>query len=291
MNAHIAADEALDENVVEVGGLRKVYGDTVAVDDVSFQVRRGEIFGLIGPNGAGKTTTVECLSGLRVPDAGSLRVLGMQPRGADGGRLREHVGVQLQQSALPARIRVGEALRLYASFYPNPADPDTLLDTLGLTEKRGTAYRKLSGGQKQQLAVNVVLALIVLGLLLGVGTGAYGLSAPRQPAGFALALVLGTGALFSLGLWVAAVARTGKAAQAIGGGLFFPLEFLAGLWVPRQVMPSGLRDVSDLTPLGAAVSAIQDGLEGRFPAAKALLVMVGWALAFGYAAVRMFSWE
>jgi ABC-2 type transport system ATP-binding protein len=145
------------DTVVQVSGLRKVYGSTVAVDEVSFEVRRGEIFGVIGPNGAGKTTTVECLVGLRAPDAGTLRVLGQQPRGAQGRRLREHVGVQLQQSALPARIKVREALDLYASFYPNPVDPDALLRTLGLEEKQGTTYRKLSGGQKQRLSIALAL--------------------------------------------------------------------------------------------------------------------------------------
>ena len=143
--------------VIAVEHLRKAYGATVAVDDVSFSVRAGEIFGVLGRNGAGKTTTVECLSGLRVPDSGHLEVLGLDPL-ANGRELHERVGVQLQQSALPPKIRVGEAVDLYASFYSRPADSDRLLGVLGLDAKRGSYFRDLSGGQKQRLSI--VLALI-----------------------------------------------------------------------------------------------------------------------------------
>jgi ABC-2 type transport system ATP-binding protein len=143
--------------VIAVEHLHKAYGATVAVDDVSFSVRAGEIFGVLGRNGAGKTTTVECLSGLRVPDSGHLEVLGLDPL-ANGRELHERVGVQLQQSALPPKIRVGEAVDLYASFYSRPADSDRLLGVLGLDAKRGSYFRDLSGGQKQRLSI--VLALI-----------------------------------------------------------------------------------------------------------------------------------
>ena len=143
--------------VIAVEHLHKAYGTTVAVDDVSFSVRAGEIFGILGRNGAGKTTTVECLSGLRVPDSGRLDILGLDPR-EDRRELHERVGVQLQESALPPKIRVGEVVELYASFYRRPADGDHLLGVLGLDEKRGSYYRELSGGQKQRLSI--VLALI-----------------------------------------------------------------------------------------------------------------------------------
>ena len=99
--------------IVQVEGLRKTYGTTVAVDEVSFEVREGEIFGMVGPNGAGKTTTIECLEGLRKPDQGMVRVLGVDPQ-RDGQTLRERTGMQLQQSNLPDRMRVWEALDLYA---------------------------------------------------------------------------------------------------------------------------------------------------------------------------------
>ncbi|MFD0784597.1 ABC transporter ATP-binding protein [Micromonospora azadirachtae] len=142
--------------VIEVTNLHKRYGDLVAVADVSFAVEAGEIFGVLGPNGAGKTTAVECVSGLRAPDGGAVSVLGLDPR-RDGARLRQRVGVQLQESQLPDRLRVAEALELYASFYRNPADPARLIDDLGLGDKRDTPYKKLSGGQKQRLSVALAL--------------------------------------------------------------------------------------------------------------------------------------
>jgi ABC-2 type transport system ATP-binding protein len=140
--------------VIEVTNLRKRYGDTVAVRDVSFAVERGEIFGILGPNGAGKTTTVECIAGLRTPDAGTISVLGRPPRDAE---LRRLVGVQLQESALPDKITVAEALELYSAFYPDPADWRALARELGLADKLGTRYAKLSGGQKQRLSIALAL--------------------------------------------------------------------------------------------------------------------------------------
>lgn len=142
--------------VIEVHGLHKEYGDTVAVDDVSFTVAEGEIFGILGPNGAGKTTTVECLEGLRKPDRGELRVLGLDPL-RDHAELTQLLGAQLQESQLPAKLRVAEALDLYSSFYRAPADWRSLLDALGLAGKSNTPFRKLSGGQKQRLSIALAL--------------------------------------------------------------------------------------------------------------------------------------
>jgi len=142
---------------VEVAHLRKTYGTTVAVDDASFTVEEGEIFGILGPNGAGKTTTVECVIGLRSPDAGTIRVMGLDPR-SDRDQLHAIVGVQLQASALPGQLRVGEILDLYHSFYRDAADVDEIVEALGLAEKRRAFYRSLSGGLKQR--VSVALALI-----------------------------------------------------------------------------------------------------------------------------------
>lgn len=144
--------------IVRVEGLRKVYGKMTAVDGVSFEVREGEIFGMVGPNGAGKTTTIECLEGLRRPDGGTVRVLGLDPQ-RDGQALRMRVGMQLQQSNLPDRMRVWEALDLYSSFYPNPVNWETLLEQLGLQEKRNAPFAKLSGGQKQRLFIALALLL------------------------------------------------------------------------------------------------------------------------------------
>jgi len=144
------------ETIVQVEGLRKVYGATVAVEDISFEVKEGEIFGMVGPNGAGKTTTIECLEGLRKPDAGTIRVLGVDPQ-SEGQRLCLRVGMQLQQSNLPERMRVWEALDLYASFYPKATDWNELLSQLGLEEKRNAPFSKLSGGQKQRLFIALAL--------------------------------------------------------------------------------------------------------------------------------------
>jgi ABC-2 type transport system ATP-binding protein len=143
--------------VVTVEGLRKYYGSLVAVEDVTFDVRQGEIFGLLGPNGAGKTTTVECLQGLRRPDAGTLRVLGLDPR-TQGRELRGRVGGQLQESALPDRMKVWEALDLFASLSPRGVDPKELLAEWDLTAKRDAAFGSLSGGQRQRLFIALALA-------------------------------------------------------------------------------------------------------------------------------------
>ncbi len=142
--------------IVQVDGLRKIYGKTVAVDRISFEVGEGEIFGMVGPNGAGKTTTIECLEGLRKPDAGTVRVLGVDPR-SENQVLRRCTGMQLQQSNLPDRMKVWEALDLYSSFYANPCDWKELMAQLGLEEKRNAAFAKLSGGQKQRLFIALAL--------------------------------------------------------------------------------------------------------------------------------------
>jgi ABC-2 type transport system ATP-binding protein len=142
--------------VIDVRGLRKTYGVVVAVDGISFQVEAGEIFGIVGPNGAGKTTTVECLEAQRKPDAGTIRVLGLDPQ-RDGQQLRERIGVQLQEANLPDRLRVWEALNLFASFYRRSVDWKKLLDQLGLAEKRNAPFAKLSGGQKQRLFIALSL--------------------------------------------------------------------------------------------------------------------------------------
>ena len=143
-------------DVVSVQHLVKKYGRVTAVDDVSFSIHEGEIFGVIGPNGAGKTTTVECISGLRAFNSGSIEVYGLSPQ-KDRDGIREFVGVQLQESALPPRLRVGEAVRLFASFYPHPLDPDELLTSLGIKNVEFSAFKSLSGGQKQRLSIALAL--------------------------------------------------------------------------------------------------------------------------------------
>ena len=142
--------------VIRVDAVRKTYGRTIAVDEVSFEVRLGETFGLIGPNGAGKTTTMECVEGLRSPDRGTISVLGLDP-GKDRYRLQRRIGVQLQEAQLQKRIKVREAVGFWASLYQSPVDGDRLLEQLGLSDKRNAWFMTLSGGQKQRLFIALAL--------------------------------------------------------------------------------------------------------------------------------------
>lgn len=142
--------------IIEVRGVSKTYAGRPVVDGVSFSVDEGEIFGVLGPNGAGKTTTVECVEGLRVPDAGTVRVAGLDPV-ADHDRVTLLLGAQLQESELQPKITVGEALELYSAFYPHPADWRPLAERLGLHTKLTTRFARLSGGQKQRLSIALAL--------------------------------------------------------------------------------------------------------------------------------------
>jgi ABC-2 type transport system ATP-binding protein len=142
--------------VIQVSGIRKSYGATVAVADVSFEVKEGEIFGLIGPNGAGKTTTMECVEGVRRPDRGTISILGLDPV-RDVYALQNRIGVQLQQAQLQKRIKVREAVDLWASLYTRTVDGDRLLEQLGLAGKRNAWFMTLSGGQKQRLFIALAL--------------------------------------------------------------------------------------------------------------------------------------
>jgi ABC-2 type transport system ATP-binding protein len=142
--------------VIEIDGLSKSYQASKAVDSVSLKVEQGEIFGIAGPNGAGKTTVVECASGSRRRDSGTLRVLGLDPQ-SDRRKLLQRIGVQLQEAALPDAIKVGEALRMYASFYDKPADWRELMDEWGLADKKRASFASLSGGWKQRLFIALAL--------------------------------------------------------------------------------------------------------------------------------------
>ncbi|MGP4104347.1 ABC transporter ATP-binding protein, partial [Nonomuraea sp. KM90] len=142
--------------IIEVDRLTKSYGGRTVVDGVSFTVEEGEIFGLLGPNGAGKTTTVECIEGLRKPDAGRVRLAGLDPV-TDRERVTPILGVQLQHSDLQGKLTVQETMELYSAFYPRPADWRDLTERLGLTDRLGVRFEKLSGGQKQRLFIALAL--------------------------------------------------------------------------------------------------------------------------------------
>ncbi|MHB8278102.1 MAG: ABC transporter ATP-binding protein [Candidatus Humimicrobiaceae bacterium] len=146
----------MNETVIQVENLHKYYGRIKAVDDISFEVYRGEIFGMVGPNGAGKTTAIECIEGLRRPDSGILKVLNLNPV-SNGRNLRNYIGIQLQESQLPARLKVWEAISLFSSFYKKNIESSALLKDLGLEEKKSSYFDKLSGGQKQRLFIALSL--------------------------------------------------------------------------------------------------------------------------------------
>jgi ABC-2 type transport system ATP-binding protein len=143
-------------HAIEVASLEKRYGATSAVDGISFSIATGEVFGLLGPNGAGKTTTVEILEGYRRPDAGEVRVLGVDPW-RDGAKLRPRIGVMLQEGGLYPGVRPLEALELFASYYDDPDDPVRLLRVVGLDDSRQTLVRRMSGGQQQRLSLALAL--------------------------------------------------------------------------------------------------------------------------------------
>lgn len=147
---------AASKQAISVSRLRKTYGSVIAVDDVSFEVEHGEIFGIIGPNGSGKTTTVECLQGLRDPDSGEVDILGLDPR-TQRKALRHRIGSQLQESSLPDRIRVWEALDLFGAMSPRSRDWESLARDWGIHEKRDSAFASLSGGQRQRLFIALAL--------------------------------------------------------------------------------------------------------------------------------------
>lgn len=148
--------ETNHQPVVRAEGLRKRYGPVEALAGMSLEIFKGEVFGLLGPNGAGKTTTIEILEGLRRADSGTVRVCGFDPA-REAAELKQRIGAQLQSTILPDKIRVDEALSLYASFYERPASVSSLIERFGLAEKRRSYFEKLSGGQKQRLALALTL--------------------------------------------------------------------------------------------------------------------------------------
>ncbi len=202
--------------VIAATHLRKTYGKTIAVDDVTFEIREGEIFGLIGPNGAGKTTTMECVEGLRKVDGGAVSVLSLDPW-KDSAELQNRIGVQLQQAQLQKRIKVWEAVDLWASLYPRTVDGTALLEQLGLADKREARFMTLSGGQKQRLFI-------------------------------ALALIHDPDLVFLDEL------TTGLDPQAL---ILYPMVAFSGLFFPLELLPPPLQAFAHLLPLTHAVTLLQ----------------------------------
>jgi ABC-2 type transport system permease protein len=196
-------------------------------------------------------------------------------------------GLSFFQIYLPVLVALSLAL---LSLVALPL-PLTSYRELGVLRRMRTTPVPPSWLLGAQLVLNLVMLAFVSVLVIVGGGLSSGAHLPRQVPGFLLSLVLGTVTMFAIGLWVASIARTQRAAGAIGGALLYPMMFFAGVWVPQQVMPSWLRDVSQLTGLGAAVEAMQSSIEGNFPSAIPLLVMVVWTAAFSWFAVRMFRWE
>jgi ABC-2 type transport system permease protein len=161
----------------------------------------------------------------------------------------------------------------------------------GILRRLGTTPVPPAWMLTAQVAINLALAVAALVILVLAGTVGFGLGAPRQPAGFTLALALSIAAMFAIGLWISAIARTQNAAQGIGHLLLWPMLFFGGGLFPRSFMPAVLRDIADWTPSGAAVQALEDAMFGAFPSAQLLLVLAGWAVVFGFLAVRFFRWE
>lgn len=161
----------------------------------------------------------------------------------------------------------------------------------GILRRLGTTPVPPAWMLAAQVAINLALAVAALAILVVAGTVGFGLGAPRELGGFTLALALSIAALFAIGLWIAAIARSANVAMAIGQLLWWPMLFFAGLFVPRPQLPAVLRDIGDWTPFGATVHALQDSMLGTFPSAQLLLVLAGWALVFGVLAVRFFRWE
>jgi ABC-2 type transport system ATP-binding protein len=149
-------DSPTDGAAISIRGLRKRYGNLAVLDGIDLEVRPGELFALLGPNGAGKTTTVEILEGYRPADGGEVRVLGLDP-GRDGAALRPRIGLMLQAGGIAPQVRPRELLRLHAAFFADPADPDGLLDLVGLADAANRRYRLLSGGERQRLSLALAL--------------------------------------------------------------------------------------------------------------------------------------
>ncbi len=296
--------------IVHVEGLRKTYGETVAVEDVSFEVYAGEIFGMVGPNGAGKTTTIECLEGLRKPDGGTIHVLDVDPQ-RESHILRERTGIQLQQSNLPDRMKVWEALDLYASFYPKAADWEKLLAQLGLEEKRNAPFAKLSGGQKQRLFI--ALALLPDPQLVFLDELTTGLDPQARHAIWDLVRdVRAQGKTVFLTTHfmeeterlcdrvaildherIVALDTPAALIHNLDMAMGYPMLLLSGAFFSVEILPAAVQKVSEFIPLTYVVNLLR-GLWYGEPWGQHLLdvgVLVGMLILGIVVSAKTFRWE
>ena len=277
--------------IIEVENLHQRYGDVVAVDEVSFSVHEGEIFGIIGPNGAGKTTTAESVIGLRKPDRGRISVLGMDPI-RERTALAERIGVQLQEAALAERIKVWEALDLFSSFYRRTVPWQPLLQQWGLADKRNAMFANLSGGQRQRLFIALHPA------------GQSGRRLPpadrahdtRLMAAIGVATTLRSysrlASFVAVGYVIASLVRSDRVALlAVGMAIYFPLMFLSGAAMPLETMPENVRQVARWLPLTHVVQLLRDfwfGLGWNWGSGSILL---GMLVAGTAVSAALFRWE
>ena len=240
---------------IDVRGLRKSYGGRSAVDGLAFEVAPGECFALLGPNGAGKTTTVEILEGYRQPDMGTVRVLGLEPR-RERRRLMPRVGIMLQQGGLYPRTTAREALRLFASFYPRPRDPEELVERLDLARVAGTRFRRLSGGEKQRLALAIALVGRPEVLFLDEPTASMDAAARRATWAMLRELPQGGTTVFLTTHFIEEAERLADRVAIMAGGRLVALGAPAEL---RRRVGQGVR-LTTGAPVDAAALAAAVGL-------------------------------
>jgi len=273
---------------IAVRGLRKRYGAVTVLDGLDLDVRPGELFALLGPNGAGKTTTVEILEGYRRADAGEIRVLGLDPAG-DAATLRPRVGLMLQGGGIAPQARPRELLRLHAAFFADPADPDGLLDLVGLTEAAARRYRHLSGGERQRLSL--ALALVGRPELLILDEPTAGMDPAAKAVVRDLVMELRAGGRTIL-LTTHELADAERLADRVGVldrgrliALGTPAELVAGGTPVLRFRMAAALDATDTAALGAALGGrVQEEgspgryrLAGRAPDATLVAVLAGWA--------------
>ena len=309
-----------------VEGLRKDYGTVRAVDGVSFQVRRGEIYALLGPNGAGKTSTVEILEGHRRRSGGSVRVLGFDP-GAGDRHFRERAGIVLQSGGMDAELTVREMVSLFASFYTRLRDVAETIEQVGLAAKRRARVRTLLNACYVTVITSMVLAreegmlkrlrgtplpawgylagrfgsafvtsVIASGVIIATGVAFFRVSIVWHALGyFAAAAFLGIACFFLVGAAVTTVVPKTDTALPIAFGTMLPLAFISGVFFPVSHPPAWLHHLASAFPVTPIAQAMEDCFNPATQSwpmpASGLLVVLGWSAAAIAVIALAFRWE